>query len=142
MKTINPHKYTLTIFGALLLVGAYLISEHSERLLANSVITNGTVVDIKRMPFSDAGAYQVVVEFTAEDGNEFEFAYPIGSEFLSYRRGQVVEVIYPKSSPKVATVMSVIPSKWVGIILASLGVVMLVAGLAITVVGLFNRNKL
>lgn len=142
MKVIDPNKYIFTILGLLVLAGTYFISEYSESLLSTSVITNGTVIDIKRTRSMARTTYQPIVEFTAEDGTTSEFTYPIGSELHTFTRGQVVEVLYPKSSPELATIKSPFPMEWVVIVLGCLGTILLSAGLALIAVGLFRPQKM
>lgn len=142
MKVVDPNKYILTILGLLVLAGTYFISGYSERLLSTSVITSATVIDIKRTRLIDRASYQPVVEFTAEDGTTFEFVYPVGGELHAFKRGQVVEVLYPKSSPELATIMSPFPMKWVVIVLGCLGAILLSAGLALIAVGLFRPQQM
>lgn len=141
MRTISIIKYTFTVVGLGLLVGAYYLFASTQEFVKNASTSDGTVVEVVRSRSSDSVTYRPVVEFKIKDGSIIEFTSSTGSNPPSYSKGEIVEVLYLESHPEEAAINGFF-SLWGGsVIVAGLGAVFFLVGSMILLWGGLKDKK-
>jgi hypothetical protein len=141
MKTIAIVKYTFTLIGLCMLVGAIFIYRSTNSFLAEAVKTQGTVVGLAQSRSSDSNTYKPVVQFTSQTGQPIEFVSSTGSNPPSYSKGQKVEVLYSPTLPQNAKISGFF-SLWGGaVILGGMGGTFLLIGAGIIFAGALKGRK-
>lgn len=135
MKAMNIIKYTFTVAGICLLLGASFAYRSTSTFLAESMTAEGTVVDLVPRRSNDSITYRPVVQFTSQSGEEIEFISPAGSNPPGYSAGQNVKVHYRADNPHDAAINGFFSLWGVPLILAVLGVPFLLIGAGIILVG-------
>jgi hypothetical protein len=141
MKVIAIVKYTFTIIGVGMFVGAILIYQSVGSFLAEATKTEGTVVRLDQSRSNDSTIYSPVVQFTNKDGQAIEFVSSTGSNPPSHSEGEKVEILYHPKNPQNAKINDFF-SLWGGsIILGSMGGVFFLIGFGIILAGIFKNKK-
>lgn len=135
MKAMNIIKYTFTVAGICLLLGAAFAYRSTSTFLAESAKTEGTVVDFVARRSNDSITYRPVVQFTSQSGEEIEFVSSSGSNRPGYSAGQNVTVLYRADNPHDAAIDGFFSLWGVSLILALLGVPFFLIGAGIILVG-------
>ncbi len=142
MRTISVMKYAFTVIGLGILFGAFSLYTNTQDFLKNALTTNGTVVELISSRSSDSTIYRPVVEFKTQDDKLIEFISSSGSNPSSYSKGEIVEVLYQKSSPEQAKISGFF-SLWSGpVILGGLGTVFFIVGFSIIFFGNLKDKKI
>mgnify|MGYP006188413307 CR=1 FL=1 len=143
MKALSTIKYTFTIIGFGMLVGAFFLFSSTNTFLDEAVSARGTVVDLIRSSgSSDSGpTYAPVVQFTTSSGQAIEFTSSVSSNPPSYSPGESVEVLYLPNQPHNAK-MSSFFSLWGGAtIVGSMGGIFFLIGVGFFIVPMLRSRK-
>jgi hypothetical protein len=89
---------------------------------------------------SDSKTYKPIIEFTTHEGVLIEFTTSYLSNPPAFNRGEIIEVVYPGSSPEMAK-SNTFFSLWGGqLILACIGTVLFIIGFDIVIGRLGRKN--
>src|SRR3990167_6474359 len=104
MKLLSVIKYSFTLTGIGLLVGAFLLFRSTDSFVDRAARAEGTVVDFVKSRSNNSTTYRPVVQFVGPSGQEVEFTSSSGSSPASYSKGERVEVLYLSADPQSATI--------------------------------------
>jgi len=142
MRTISILKYTFTVVGLGMIVGAFFLFTNTQDFLKNALTTDGTVVELVRSRSSDSDTYRPVVVFKSNGGSTIEFTSSSGSNPPSYSKGEIVEILYQESSPEQAKINSFFSLWGATTILGGLGSVFFLVGFSIILLGSLKSKKI
>lgn len=141
-NTILILKYSFTLVGLCLLLGAYYTFDKTQSFLGDSMTAQGTVISLEVSESSDSTTYKPRVEFTTADGELVEFTSSFGSKPPSHSKGDIVTVFYKQSAPEQAKINSFF-SLWGGaLIMTILGLVFFGVGFSIVLLAVLKRRKI
>lgn len=141
MKVIAIVKYSFTLVGIGMLIGAFFLYRNTELFLAEATKTEGIVVDLLRFKSSDSITYKPVVQFIDQNAQIIEFTSTSGSNPPSYSKGQIVEVFYLPTAPQNAKINGFFSLWGASIIIASLGSVFFLIGAGLILAGTLGGRK-
>lgn len=138
MKVISIVKYTFTLAGIGLLVGAFYTFWSTNIFITEAINTKGTIV---RFDHSRSDSSRPVVQFYDRNGQLIEFSSSVGSSLPIYSKGEKVEVLYSSKNSQNAKINDFL-SLWSGsIMLLAIGSPFVFIGLTfIFAVVLKNRK--
>lgn len=142
MRTISIVKYTFTVVGLGMLVGAFFLFTNTQAFLKSALTADGTVVELVRSRSSDSDTYRPVVKFLTQDGSTIEFTSSSGSNPPSYSRGEIVEILYQETFPERAKVNGFFSLWGAPTILGGLGSVFFLVGFSIILLGSLKGKKI
>ena len=147
MKRTSVSHYVFAAMGFCMLLGALYFYQNTQDFLKNAVTTNGTVIENERSTHrrkgrSEAVTYHPVIAFKTDNGSALEFTSSAGTNKKTYAKGDVVEVLYLKSSPQEAKMNSFFSLWGVSVILGALGAVFLIVGYSIIFFAGQRRKKI
>ena len=126
-------KYTFTLLGIGMLIGAFFLFSNTHNFLKSSLTTTGTVIKLISSKSDDSTTYRPVVEFKTPAGKIIEFTSSAGSNPPSYSKGEIVEVYYDEATPEKAKINGFF-SLWGGVtILGILGAVFSTIGASLLI---------
>ncbi|SFZ72466.1 DUF3592 domain-containing protein [Chitinimonas taiwanensis] len=121
MKTLSIIKYTFTLAGAALLIGAVLTFNSTSSFLDRAVPTKGIVIDLLASSYNNSTTYKPVVQFQTQSGEKIQFSTSSSSNPPRFDIDEEVDILYIPSEPRKAEINSTF-SLWGGtIILGILG---------------------
>ncbi|MES2820985.1 MAG: DUF3592 domain-containing protein [Pseudomonadota bacterium] len=141
MKTLSIIKYSFTLVGVGLLVGALLLFKSTSSFIDQATSAEGTVVDLVASRSSNSTTYRPVVRFLSQSGQNVEFTSSTGSSPASYSTGEKVEVLYLASDPQGAQISGFFDLWGGSVILAGLGSVFFLVGGGIILFGVLHGRK-
>jgi len=122
------------LVGAGLLVGDYFMIKGNVSFLANSVKTEGKVINILKIESSSSNSkgsynYSPEVSFTDNTGQEVTFKSSLSTSMPTYKIGEKVNVIYNKDNPQEARINTFF-QLWFGVLILSfMGTIFFLVGL-------------
>ncbi len=148
MKIIKILGLVFFLVGLVLLIAGFMSYHFTQKFMAGSEVTTGTVIDLVRgtSTSNDTGqssyVYYPVVQYETINGSVIEFQSRTGSNPPSCRKGDQVRVRYSEQAPYKARIDSFMQIWFVSIILGSLGVVFAgIGGTMLMVVLRSNRRE-
>ena len=134
-------KWVITLIGAALLGGAYLLYDDMREFIATAAVAQGTVVSLRVSESSDSVTYSPVFRFSVPDGREIEVVSSSGSNPPNYSPGEAVEVLYLPDDPYTARINGFF-SLWGGVaIVGGLGAIFFAVGAALFVWAIVERRS-
>jgi hypothetical protein len=129
-------KYVFVPLGVLLLAWAAYKYLDTRAWLARSVEATGSVIEMVRVRDRETGdvSFAPLVRFQTRDGKTVEFQSTFRSNPPAYSTGQNVTVLYDPAEPNAAAVSGLFSIWGFSIILALVGIVFLVVGIAAAIV--------
>jgi len=141
MKAMSIVKYTFTLVGLGMLVGAVYSYTHTRDFLADAVTVKGEVIELVRSRSSDSDTYKPKVRFNTLAGEEITFTSNTGSNPPSYSRGEVVDVYYIEGEPYKAKISGFFSLWGLATILGGMGVVFFGIGGSIVLASILHNRK-
>jgi hypothetical protein len=146
MKTVIRVGYVFALLGVVMLVLGVVFYDKKQSFVANSVITNGKVVDVEQRRSTDSDgyasySYYPVCEFITADGRTILFTSGIGSNPSSYDVNEEVEIRYDPDNPQKASINSFFNIWMAPFILGLLGLIFLLVGISMILTRYKNRRK-
>ena len=142
MKALSIIKYMFTIIGIGMLIGAFVVNQHTNKFIASSLKADGQVIDFEtKRSDNSSSTYAPVIKFVANDGKEYQFVSSVSSNPPSYDVGESVEILYLESNPNDAQVNGFFSLHLGEFILGILGSIFLAIGGGILLFGFLGNKK-
>lgn len=88
----------LLLISVVLIYFAFKQYSVSKGLMADGIKTNATVIDLIRVSSDDGYTYKPVFEFTDRGNNRVTFESEVSSSPAPYKVGDIVKIVYSKTS--------------------------------------------
>lgn len=135
-------KYLFAISGFAMLLAAFAIYSDTQDDLKGFTFTDARVIDVVvDTRYSDHSTTKPIVEFNAADGTLIQFTTSSSSYPPIYKKGGVVQVLYPRNSPKDARINDFFSLWYAPLFLLVLGLLFFSIGFSIIAVIKLKARK-
>lgn len=141
MKVLFIIKYTFSIVGVALLLGAVSSYKNTNGFLKEAVPATGTVVDFVRNRGADSITYSPVIQFLSKDGQQVEFTSSVGSSRPAYSVNDRVEVLYSSLNAEKVKVNSFFELWGAFLIMLVMGGAFLFIGVLVFLIARLRKRK-
>ena len=141
MKTISIVKYTFTLIGLAMLIGALCLYLNTRSFLGEALRTRGIVVDLVASQSDHSTTYAPTVQFKTPAGETIEFTSSTSSNPTAYNQGEIVEVLYLAGQPQGARINGFFSLWGGGVIVGSLGGIFFLVGAILFLVPVMSGRK-
>lgn len=127
----------LFIVGILILSGDFFLIKNNISFLRNSEKTEGIVTDILKESSSDGTTYRPEISFIDSRGENIIFSSSVSSSTSTYRKGEIVPVLYQKNNSSNAKINSFLTLWGAETILTFMGSILVISVIYTT----YKNNK-
>lgn len=122
MKPIILVLLLFIVIGIGLIIGGWIMLQHTREFIDHSVLTTGRIVDYIVDRDDDGTFYKPVVQFTTADGKEVEYQSSSGATYKTQPVGSSVRIHYDPANPQHAAIDSFLDIWFAPVILFVIGV--------------------
>ena len=138
---MKPFRIIFSSVGLLFLIIGISSFLDTRSFLKESLVANGTVIDLIASSGSDSITYKPMVEFKTINDQFITFTSSTSSNPPSYHTGEEVEVLYDPNNPNDAKISSFFSLWGLATVLFLMGSVFFSIGFVPFLLGIFNGKK-